>query len=103
MDLLAYKTTADFILVIVIPLFTDFDGQQTSGVNSNLFWGGTKFFPSGREMKLQSKPEGLRAEVGFLGRGDKPLLHQLGGLGSAVSSPVGFGGGPPENLKFGAT
>jgi len=30
----------------------------------------------------------------------EPTPHQLGGLGSAVSSPSSVRGGAPENLKF---
>ena len=39
------------------------------------------------------KTEGPRAGAGFLGRGQQSCPHQLGGLGSAVSSPRGVRGG----------
>jgi len=49
-----------------------------------------------------SRPEGPRAGVGFLGRGQPAPPHQLGGLGSAVSSPSGVWGGAPADIEFGA-
>jgi len=48
------------------------------------------------------RPEEPIAGVGFLGWGSEPPLHQLGGLGSAVSSPSGIRGGAPKKLDFGA-
>jgi len=57
------------------------------------------------------KPEGPRAEVGFLGTweggSEPPSLRCFAspparGSGSTASSPVGSGRAP-ENLKFGAT
>ena len=41
----------------------------------------------------------LRAGVGFL-EGQQPHPHQLGGMGSAVSSTAGFGGGAPTAQRF---
>jgi len=40
-------------------------------------------------------------EVGFLGRGQQePPSHQLGGLGSVVSSPSGVSDGAPDAGRF---
>jgi len=36
------------------------------------------------------RPDEPKAGVRFLGRGSHPSPHQLGSLGSAVSSPAGF-------------
>jgi len=38
----------------------------------------------------EARPQGLKLKAagGFLGRGGKPLSRQLGGLGSALSSPT---------------
>ena len=41
----------------------------------------------------------LRAGVGFL-EGQQPHPHPLGGMGSAVSSTAGFGGGAPTAQRF---
>ena len=48
--------------------------------------------------------EARRAQIGggFLGRGQLAPPHQLGGLGSAVSSPSGVWGGAPDAMEFGA-
>jgi len=43
-----------------------------------------------------------RAGVEFLVRGNDPHAHQLGGLGSAVRSPVGSGAKPWPPRAFGA-
>ena len=47
-----------------------------------------------------ARPERLRAGVWFLGRGNLPPPHQLGGLGSAVSSPSGVRGRAPAAIVF---
>jgi len=47
--------------------------------------GGRKRGPKGRD----TRPVGPRAGVGFFGREQPAPPHQLGGLGSAVSSPSG--------------
>jgi len=53
------------------------------------------------------KPEGLKFEAegrerewGSWGGGSEPPPHQLGGLGSAVSSPSGVRGGAPKKNGF---
>jgi len=46
--------------------------------------------------RLSARPEGR----GSWGGGSQPPLHQLWGLGSAVSSPSGVRGGAPENLNL---
>jgi len=51
---------------------------------------------------VETRPEGLTAGVVSWERGREPPSHQLRGLGSAVSSPIGVRGGDPENLDFGA-
>jgi len=43
-----------------------------------------------------------REGVGFLERGSEPPAHQLGGLGSAVSSLSWVWGGAPVEIDFGA-
>jgi len=56
--------------------------------------------------KRSPRPEGLRAGVGFLGRGSEPSQsppHQLQGLGEHCKLSHGVQGRTPENLKFGAT
>jgi len=47
-------------------------------------------------------PKDRERGVGFLGRGQQAPSHQLGSLGSAVSSPNGVRGGIPAEIKFGA-
>jgi len=59
---------------------------QASGLASNLSQGVHSRRPKGRN----SRP---RREEGILGRGSELLPHQLGGLGSAESSPSGVRGG----------
>jgi len=47
-------------------------------------------------------PKGREWEPGCWGGGIEPPPHQLGGLGSAVSSPSRVRGGAPENFESGA-
>jgi len=47
-----------------------------------------------------ARPEGPRAGVGFLGRGQPAPPHQPGGLGSAVSSPSRVRGRAPAAKGF---
>ena len=62
--------------------------QRTTGACPGVFIAGTT---EGR------KP---RAGVWFLGRGQQPPSHQLGGPGSAVSSPSRVRGGDPIAHRF---
>jgi len=49
-----------------------------------------------------ARPEGPRVGVEFLRRGSQPPSHQIGDLGSAVSSPSGVWGGAPAENESGA-
>ena len=54
-----------------------------------------------REPKSRNpRSKGLRAAVGFLGRGQPAPLRQLGSLRSAVSSLSGLWGGAPAATGF---
>jgi len=46
------------------------------------------------------RPEGPKAGKRFLGMGSQPPPHQLGGLGSAVSSSSGVRDGAPAAKRF---
>jgi len=68
-----------------------------------------KHWRGGGRMKTVGRDDARRAEnrdrrptagVGFLCRGSKPPSYQLGGLGSAVSSPSGVRGGAPTARRF---
>ena len=48
------------------------------------------------------RPGKAESGVGFLERGQPAPLHQLGGLGSALSSPSGVWGGATAEIEFGA-
>jgi len=63
-----------------------------------IYFEGAKYFPSqggGRSTRPESRG-------GVLGRSSKPPAHQLGGVGSTVSSLSGVWDRGPENLKFAA-
>ena len=52
--------------------------------------------PRGRDQNfflLGGRPKDRKSRGGLFGMGSKPPPHQLGGLGSAVSSPSGVQGG----------
>ena len=45
-------------------------------------------------------PKAVSGGVGFIGRGQQPPPHRLGGWGSAVSSPSGVHSGAPTAQRF---
>jgi len=49
---------------------------------------------------VEKRTKGRTAGVGFLELGQRGPPHQLGGLGSAVSSPSVVWGGAPEKFVF---
>ena len=58
------------------------------------FWG-----PKGRNSRPKAVSGGGVLREGLFGRSSNPLPHQLGGLGSAVSSPSGRVSTTPGNLR----
>jgi len=55
---------------------------------------------TGEDRRAEARgPKGRERGVG-LGRGQQPPPHQLGGLGSVVSSPSGVWGRALENFDF---
>ena len=56
--------------------------------------------PRDRRANNRTRNSEGRERGGFLGRGQQAPLHQLGDLGSAVSSPSGVRDGAPTAQRF---